>query len=78
MPAREVSWRSLGHTEVEKALSDTHSPTGERRIAQDPPAAALTRSLGTVRIGWHSASRLSITECKQGSDWLLSSPHRAS
>ena len=39
-----------------------------------PPA----RSLGTARIGWHSASRLSITECKQGADWLLSSPHRAS
>lgn len=28
-------------------------------------------------IGWHAASALSITECKQGSDWLLASPHWA-
>lgn len=28
-------------------------------------------------IGWHVASALSITECKQVSDWLLASPHWA-
>lgn len=28
-------------------------------------------------IGWHVASILSLTECKQDSDWLLASPHWA-
>lgn len=28
-------------------------------------------------IGWHGARALSVTECKQDSDWLLASPHWA-
>lgn len=38
-----------------------------------------TRGFGPARllIGWRAARLLSITECKQGSDWLLASPHWA-
>ena len=38
-----------------------------------------TLGLASVKclIGWHVARVLSITECKQGSDWLLASPHWA-
>lgn len=43
-----------------------------------PPPPPPARSRGTAGIGWRAASRLSITECKQGADWLLSSPHWAS
>lgn len=28
-------------------------------------------------IGWHEDRALSVTECKQDSDWLLASPHWA-
>lgn len=28
-------------------------------------------------IGWRGATALSITQCKQGCDWLLASPHWA-
>lgn len=30
-----------------------------------------------VVIGWHRARVLSVTECKQASDWRMASPHWA-
>lgn len=51
--------------------------TAEALVSLPPPSVFPSPLPGDALIGWQSPSPLSITQCKQGADWLLASPHWA-